>query len=47
VVYFNRVQRAPYWYMLSGENMILKVRHVLQTGVQMQEISGENILPRA
>jgi hypothetical protein len=41
-LYFNRVQRAPYWYMLSGENTIVEVRYVLQTGVQMQEISGVN-----
>ena len=46
-VYFNRVQRAPYWYTLSGENMIFEVWHVLQTGLQMQEISGDNQLPRA
>ena len=46
-VYFNRVQRAPYWYTLSGENTIVEVRHVLQTGLQMQEISGDNQLPRA
>ncbi len=46
-LYFNRVQRAPYWYMLSGENTIVEVRYVVQTGVQMQEISGVNKLPRA
>ena len=46
-VYFNRVQRVSYWCMLSGENTIVEVRHVLQTSVQMQEISGENKLPRA
>ena len=44
-LYFNRVQRAPYWYMLSGENTIVEVRYVVQTGVQMQEISGVNKLP--
>jgi hypothetical protein len=42
-----RVQRAPYWYTLSVEKTIVEVRYVLQTGVQMQEISGVNKLPRA
>ncbi len=46
-LYFNRVPRAPYWYTLSGENTIVEVRYVLQTDVQMQEISGVNKLPRA
>ena len=41
-LYFNRVQRAPYWCTLSGENAIVEVRYVLQTGVQMQEISRVN-----
>jgi len=45
-LYFNRVPCAPYWYTLSGENTIVEVRYDLQTGVQMQEISGVNKLPR-
>ena len=46
-LYFSRVQRAPYWYTLLVENTIVEVRYVLQTGVQMQEISGVNKLPNA
>ena len=46
-VYFNRVQHAPYWYMLSGEHMIVEVRHVLRTGLHLQPISVANKLPQA
>ena len=46
-VYFNRVQRAPYWYTLSGEHTIVEVRHVLQTGLHLQPISVANKLPQA
>jgi hypothetical protein len=46
-LYFNKVQRTPYWYTLSVENTIVEVRYVLQTGVQMQEISRVNKLPNA
>ncbi len=45
-MYFNRVQRAPYWYTLSGEHTIVKVRHVLQTGLHLQPISVANKLPQ-
>ena len=46
-VYFNTVQCAPYWYTLSGEHTIVKVRHVLQTGLHLQLISVANKLPQA
>ena len=46
-VCFNRVQRAPYWYTLSGEHTIVEVRHVLRTGLHLQLISVANKLPQA
>ena len=46
-LYFNRVQRAPYWYTQSEEMSIIEVRHVLQSGLQLEEISETNKLPRA
>lgn len=46
-VYYNRVERAPYWYTQSGETAIVEVRHVLQTGLQLQQISATNKLPNA
>ncbi len=44
-IFFNRVQRAPYWSMLSEETTIAKVRHVLQSGLQLKKISATNKLP--
>jgi len=44
VVYFNMVQCALYWYMLLGEHMIVKVRHVLRSGLHLQPISVANKL---
>jgi hypothetical protein len=29
VLYFNRVQHAPYWYTQLGITMVVKVRYVL------------------
>ena len=46
-LYFNRVQRAPNWYAQSEETSIIKVRHVLQSGLQLEEISITNKLPHA
>ncbi len=46
-LYFNRVECAPYWYMQSGETTVVKVRHVLQTGLEMEKISTRNKLPQA
>ena len=46
-LYFNRVQRAPYWYTQSEELSIIEVRHVLRSGLQLEEISETNKLPRA
>ncbi len=47
-LYFNRVQRAPYdWYTQLEETSIIKVRHVLQSGLQLKEICAMNKLPRA
>jgi hypothetical protein len=46
-LYFNRVQRAPYWYTQSGETSIIEVKHVLRSGLHLEEISVTNKLPRA
>ena len=46
-LYFNRVLQAPYWYTLSEEMSIIEVRHVLQSGLQLEEICATNKLPRA
>ncbi len=45
-LYFNRVQRAPYWYTRSGETTIVEVRHVLRSGLQLDKISATNKLPQ-
>ncbi len=44
-LYFNRVQRAPLWYTPSGNTMVVEVKYVLQTGLQLQPISTTNALP--
>ncbi len=46
-LYFNRVQRAPYWYTQLEEMSIIKVRHVLRSGLQLKEICATNKLPQA
>ena len=46
-LYFNRVQRAPYWYTQSEERSIIEVKHVLRSGLHLEEISVTNKLPRA
>jgi len=45
VLYFNQVHRAQHWYTPSAETMVLEVKHVLQTGLQVQPISRTNALP--
>jgi hypothetical protein len=46
-VYFNKVNHAPYWYMMSGETTVVKVGRMLRTGLHMQQISMPNKLPQA
>jgi hypothetical protein len=46
-LYFNRVQGAPYWYTQSEERSIIKVKHVLRSGLHLKEISVTNKLPWA
>jgi hypothetical protein len=46
-VYFNMVGRVPYWYTQSELTTVVEVRHVLQSGLQMEEISATNKLPLA
>ncbi len=46
-IYYNRVERAPYWYTLSGEATLIKVRYVLLIGLKMEDISKTNPLPQA
>jgi hypothetical protein len=45
-LYFHRVKRSPNWYTQLGIMMVDKVRYVLQTGMQLQEISNKNKLPQ-
>ena len=46
-IYFNRVERAPFWYTKSGETTVVEVRHVLKSGLEMEEVSATNPLPQA
>jgi hypothetical protein len=46
-IYYNRVERAPYWYTQSGETTVIEVRYVLLTGLKMEDISNTNPLPQA
>ncbi len=46
-LYFNRVQRSPHWYTPSGDTRVMRVKYVLQTGLQLQPISTSNALPNA
>ncbi len=43
-LYYNRVQRAPYWYTPSETTTVVQVRHVLRTGLELQAISRTNKL---
>ena len=45
-IFYNKVERAPYWYTLSSVITVIEVGYVLQTGFQMDDISPENQLPR-
>jgi hypothetical protein len=47
VLYFNRVERAPHWYMQSKEMMVAEVRYVLLIGLHLLPISETNKLPTA
>jgi hypothetical protein len=44
-VYFNMVECAPYWYTQSELMTVAEVRHVLWSGLQLEEISATNKLP--
>jgi hypothetical protein len=46
-VYYNRVKRALYWYTPSEVRAVFEMRHVLWTGLQLLDISRENMLPNA
>jgi hypothetical protein len=45
VMYFNMVKRAPYWYTQSDLKTVIEVRHVIWSGLQLNEISATNKLP--
>jgi hypothetical protein len=47
MLYFNRVECAPHWYMQSKETMVVEVRYVLLTGLHLLPISKTNKLPTA
>jgi hypothetical protein len=42
-VYFNMVVCAPYWHMQSELMTVIKVRQVLQSGLQLEELSATNV----
>ena len=44
-LFYNRVERAPYWYTRSRMTTVIEVRYVLKTGFEMDEISPANPLP--
>lgn len=44
-IFYNWVGSAPYWYTPSETTTIVQVRHVLQTGLELQKISRTNKLP--
>jgi hypothetical protein len=46
-LYFNRVQGAPLWYTSSSDTMVVEVKNVLRTGLQLQPLSMTNALPNA
>jgi hypothetical protein len=46
-LYFNRVQLTPLWYTPSGDTMVVEVKYVLRTGLQLQPISLTNAPPNA
>jgi hypothetical protein len=46
-LYFNRVQQVPLWYTPFGDTMVMEVKYVLQTDLQLQPISTTNALPNA
>ncbi len=37
----------PLWYTLSSNTMVVEVKYVLQSGLQLQPISATNALPNA
>ncbi len=46
-LYFNRVQCMPLWYMPPSDTMVVEVKYVWQTGLQLQPISATHVLPNA
>ena len=46
-IFYNKVTHAPFWYTQSGETMVVEVRYVLLTGLEMEEVSAMNTLPQA
>jgi hypothetical protein len=45
-IFYNRVEGAPYWYTRSRMKAVIEVKYVVQTGFEMDGISGDNPLPR-
>ena len=45
-MYFNRVQRAPFWYTKSEEATIVKALFVLKSGLDLEEVCAMNPMPR-
>jgi hypothetical protein len=45
-IFYNRVGGAPYWYTRSRMKTVIEIKYVVQTGFEMDGISGDNPLPR-
>ena len=45
-IYHNRVPLAPFWYTKSEEKTVVMARHVLKSGLEVEGVSGTNLLPR-
>jgi hypothetical protein len=45
-IYYSRVPIAPYWYTKKEEKTMVEARHVLKSGLEVEGVSGTNLLPR-
>ena len=45
-IYHNRVPLTLFWYTKSEEKTVVMARHVLKSGLEVEGVSGTNLLPR-
>ena len=45
MLYFNRVHHTQHWYTPSAKTIVMEVKHVLRTGLQVQPTSAAKVLP--